>query len=180
MVPAVRVDRRRRRLGVVPVSREPVRAPGQDLAVVRDPDLDAGDRLADRPPVPLRPGEADDGAHLGGAVALEDVDAHVHPALGDVHLERGCADADRVEAAPHRAARARRADPPGAWGGDARGGGTARRPAPAPPGRPSARSRRRGAAGPAGRSAGSTPGSHGTSAEGRPVGGSRGRRCWPR
>ena len=43
--------------GLLPVAGEAAGAAGQDLAVVGDPDLDAGDRLADRPePVPLRAG----------------------------------------------------------------------------------------------------------------------------
>ena len=60
--------------------------------------------------VAMRPREADDRAHLGRAVALEDVHAHVRPALGDVDLERGRADADRAQPAPelaeHRAGKA--------------------------------------------------------------------------
>ncbi len=49
VVPAVGVDRRGGRLGVLPVAGEPARAPGQDLAVGGDPHLDPGDRLADGP-----------------------------------------------------------------------------------------------------------------------------------
>ncbi len=152
VVPAVGVDRGGGRLGVLPVAEEAARAAGQDLAVVGDPDLDARDRLTDRPEdVALRPREGDDGAHLRGAVALQDVDAHVGPALGDVDVEGRCPDADRVQAPAEL-----REDPPEEQSPD--GFGT--RPATAwslfercslrRPGPPAARSRRRAAAGPAG------------------------------
>ena len=49
-------------------------------------------------PFALRPREGDDRPHLGGPVALEDVDAHVGPALGELDVQRRGADADRVEA----------------------------------------------------------------------------------
>ncbi len=103
VVPALGVDRRRRRDGVLPVASEPVRAASKDLAVRRDPDLDVRDRLADRlHPVAPGPGEADDRSHLGCAIALEHVDAHLGPALRDVELDRRRTDADRVEAPAER------------------------------------------------------------------------------
>ena len=100
VVPAVGVDRGGGRLGVLPVAGEAPRPAGQDLAVIGDPGLDAGDRLAHGPDdIPFRSGEADDGAHLGRAVALQDVDAHLGPALGDLQVEGRRPDADRVEPA---------------------------------------------------------------------------------
>ena len=100
MVPAVGVDRGGSRLGVLPVAGEAPRSAGQDLPVLGDPGLDAGDRLAHRPEdVPFRAGEADDRTHLGGAVALQDVDAHLGPALGDLQVEGRRPHADRVEPA---------------------------------------------------------------------------------
>ena len=100
VVPAVGVDRGGGRLGVLPVAGEAPRPAGQDLPVLGDPGLDAGDRLAHRPEdVPLRAGEADDGTHLGRAVALQDVDAHLGPALGDLQVEGRRPDSDRVEPA---------------------------------------------------------------------------------
>ena len=55
VVPAVGVDRGRGRLGVLPIADEAVRAAHEHLAVLRDPHLDPGNRLADRPdPVALR------------------------------------------------------------------------------------------------------------------------------
>ena len=50
-------------------------------------------------PMTLRSGRVkrDDRAHLGRAVALQDLDAHVGPALRDVDLERRGAHADRVQ-----------------------------------------------------------------------------------
>src|SRR5439155_21401488 len=100
VVPAVRVDRSGRGIRVLPVALEPAGPAGEDLAVLRDPDLDARDRLADRAEdVPVRPGEAHHRAHLGRAVALQDLDAHVRPALRDLDVEGRGADADRPEPA---------------------------------------------------------------------------------
>src|SRR5438046_1647232 len=46
VVPALGVDRGSGGRRIAPVALEPVRTPREDLAVRRDPDLDAGDRLA--------------------------------------------------------------------------------------------------------------------------------------
>ncbi len=100
VVPAVGIDRGGGGLGVLPVAGEAPRPTGQDLPVFGDPGLDAGDRLAHRPDdIPFRAGEADDGTHLGRAVALQDVDAHLRPALGDLQVEGRRPHADRVEPA---------------------------------------------------------------------------------
>jgi len=88
-----------RRLGVLPVAEEAARTASQDLAVVCDPHLDAGDRLPHRSEdVPLRSREGHHRTHLRGPVALQDVDAHVGPASGDVDVEGRRPDADGVEA----------------------------------------------------------------------------------
>ena len=78
------------RLGVVPVALHDVRAAGQDLAVVGDPDLDAGDRPADGPDLAgVRAVEADDRRALGQAVAFEQRQARLDEPLGDVPRQRG-------------------------------------------------------------------------------------------
>ena len=144
VVPAVGVDRGGGRLGVLPVAGEAPRPAGQDLAVVGDPGLDAGDRLAHRPDdIPFRSGEADDGAHLGRAVALQDVDAHLGPALGDLQVEGRRPDADRVEPAAELAA-AQAGTGAGAASAEpgARFGAPARTGRAGPSGRPFARSPR--------------------------------------
>ena len=100
VVPAIGVDRGGGRLGVLPVAGEAPRPTGQDLPVLGDPCLDAGDGLAHRPDdVPFRAGEADDRAHLGRAVALKDVDAHLGPTLSDIEVEGRSPHSDRVEPA---------------------------------------------------------------------------------
>ena len=100
MVPALPVDRGGCRLGVLPVAGEAAGAAGHYLAVLGDAGLDPGDGLADRPEhVPVRAGEAHHGTHLGRAVALEDVHAHVRPAARDVGVEGRGAHADGVQPA---------------------------------------------------------------------------------
>ncbi len=153
VVPAVGVDDRGGRRRVVPVAEEPVLAASEDLAVVGDPHLDPGDRLADRArAVAAGPGEGDHRPHLGGAIALEDVDPHLHPALGQVHLHGRGTDSDRVEAPADRREHRLEDDPSGALrqpAGD-RDGAARSRPG-ARTGRPAARWRCRAAEDPGAR-----------------------------
>ena len=114
VVPALGVDRGRRGLRVAPVAGEAAGAAGQDLAVLGEADLDAGDRLADGlHPVPIRPGERDDRPHLRRPVALEDVDPHLRPALAKLDVHRRGAEADGVELPPIGREDRREEDPPG-------------------------------------------------------------------
>ena len=82
-----------RRLRIVEVACEDGVRPDQDLAVLGDEQLDAGERLADgaEPEVAPRPVDGRRGRHLGEAVALEDQDVDRMEELGDVARERRAA-----------------------------------------------------------------------------------------
>ena len=94
-VPAVLGERRRGRLGVVPVALEDRRAAELDLAVVGEAHLDRRHRPADGPEPVVLAGRARPEAGLGRAVALDDDDAEVLPGLLERRRqERAGADED--------------------------------------------------------------------------------------
>ena len=97
MEPAV-PERGGRRLGGVVVAAGDVAAAHQDLAVVGDGDLDAGDRLA-HGPAPGAEGmvEGDDRRGLGQAVALDDQEPEPRPERLQPGIERRRADDERPE-----------------------------------------------------------------------------------
>ena len=122
VVPAVGVDRGRRRLGVLPIADEAVRAADEHFAVIGNPHLHSGNRLAHRAdPVPVGAREADCRAHLGGAISLDGGDTHVRPERRELGVEGGSADGevpeppaelgeDRAEQEPPHEARQARSD----------------------------------------------------------------------
>ena len=173
VIPAVGIDRGRRRLGVLPVAEEAARTAGQDLPVVGDPHLDAGDRLAHRSEdVPLRSREGDDRTHLGwprspaGRRCPCRSSAGRRRPRGPMPRRRWCAGVRRTPPGP-----AGRAVAGSAWGRGRATRGAARTMPFARTGRPAARSRRRAAAGPGARSAASRRRSRGRSGSGPPAGG---------
>ena len=86
------------RLFVLPVAGEDVRAAHEDLAVLRDPDLDTRQRHADgRHVLLVEPIEGHARRALGRPVPLEDVDAHVLPAVAEGGIERRPARDDVTE-----------------------------------------------------------------------------------
>ena len=102
--PAVLAEHLARRLLVLVVAGEDGLAPDQQLAVVGDAQLDAGQRRPDRAePEPVGPVDRRRGRALGQPVALEDRDVERVEELGDLLRERRAArDAER--AAGRRAA----------------------------------------------------------------------------
>ena len=98
VVPALVIDGRRRRLRVVPVAEESVGPADEELAVVGDADLHAGDRLAHGPRAIQRgTSKADTRTHLRRAVPLEDLHAHLRPVRGEGRIERRRTHADGVQ-----------------------------------------------------------------------------------
>src|SRR6266540_2391081 len=101
--PAFRVDRLRRRLRLAEVALHHVRAAGQDLAVIRDSDLDVGKGAADGPQPPgIRAVDGDHRRSLGQAVSLVDRHARAEEELGEVARERGAPRDGKAEARPER------------------------------------------------------------------------------
>ena len=87
-----------RGLGGAEVALRDVLAPHEDLAVVGDLHLDAGDGLADRSLAGAeRMVEADDGRRLGEAVALDHHEAEPAPELLERRIERRGADDEAPE-----------------------------------------------------------------------------------
>ena len=95
--PAV-AERAARLLRSVEVAARHVLAADEDLAVVGDLDLDAGDRLADGALGRMeRMVQRDDRRRLGEAVTLNDDKAQASPERLELGIERGRADDDRPE-----------------------------------------------------------------------------------
>ena len=96
-------DRGLRRLWVVPVAEHDVRPSGEDLAVVGDPDLDPGDRPADRAEL-LRPGTAvgDHRRGLGLAVPFQEHQAGFRETRRDRQGQGGAPGSQHPEAWPER------------------------------------------------------------------------------
>src|SRR6185295_1826356 len=98
VVPAVLVEDRTRRFLVLPVALEDVRTARDDLAVGGHPDLDAGQRRADRTEtIHVDAVEGEGGRALGGPVSLEDVDPELAPRLAESRVERGASRNDVPE-----------------------------------------------------------------------------------
>ena len=94
------VERRARRLVVAVVAGEDGVRAEQDLAVVGDPDLDAGQRLADGAELEGRRAvDGRGGRHLGEPVALEHEDVDRVEELGDLARERRAAGVRDAQAA---------------------------------------------------------------------------------
>ena len=109
------------------VAARDVLAAHEDLAVVGDADLDAGDRRADRSLARLeRVVQRDDRRGFGEAVALDDGEPHAPPELLEVGRQRRGADDERPELQAERRVHAAVAPP-------AAGNRDARRAAPRPP-----------------------------------------------
>src|SRR4029450_5616461 len=90
--------RLRRGLRSTEVALRDVLAFDKNLAIARDPDVHAGDRLADRASARAeRMVEADDGCGLGEPVALNHREAQAAPELFQRRIERGGADDEAPE-----------------------------------------------------------------------------------
>src|SRR5713101_1143899 len=99
VVPAVTIEDRARRLLVLPVALEHVGTPREDLAVLGDLDLHAGQRRADRAKaVVLDAVERQPRGALGRSIALNDVDAQLSPRFAERGIERGTSGHDVSEA----------------------------------------------------------------------------------
>src|SRR5262249_10090278 len=80
-------------LGGIEIALRDVLAAHEDLPVGRDPDLDAGDGLANRAlPGAERMVEGDDWRRLGEPVALDDHESEFAPERLEIRIERGRAD----------------------------------------------------------------------------------------
>src|SRR5438270_1114180 len=92
-----------RRGGRLVIARRYVVAAHEDLAVFRDFDLDAADRLADRAASRMkRMIQGHDWRRFGEAVTLHDDEAKPAPERLEIRIERGGADDERPELEPEQ------------------------------------------------------------------------------
>ena len=130
--PALRIDRLRGELRILEVALEDMRAPREDLAVLGQRHLDAGDRLPDcLDPGALDAVDRDHARRLGQPVSLDERDTEgmvVLEQLGRGRRRAAHGDAGAVEAEPSLEWRERR--PGGEAIGEDQPEGSARRPEP--------------------------------------------------